>query len=63
MLSTTGYRNITIEPWVNPPEVFELSRWKAFLHEQDLDTQGSYVVINRTHGHCAAHKRTNEICC
>lgn len=37
----------------NPPEVFELSRWKAFLHEQDLDIQGSYVVINRTHGHCA----------
>lgn len=37
----------------NPPGVFDLSRWKAFLHEQDLDSQGSYVVLNSTNGRCA----------
>ncbi|WP_211745726.1 hypothetical protein [Paenibacillus sp. Marseille-Q4541] len=38
---------------VNPPEAFELFRWKAFLHEQDVIKQGSYVVIHRTTGRCA----------
>ncbi|WIV20989.1 hypothetical protein QPK24_10110 [Paenibacillus polygoni] len=37
----------------NPPGVFDLSRWKAFLHGQDLDSQGSYVALNAANGHCA----------
>lgn len=37
----------------NPPGVFDLSRWKSFLHEPDLELQGSFVGIHLSTGRCA----------